>query len=261
MNLEFLFKKCESFMKSLHHSKIFHNSVIYFTPDRKVRNIMQILLIQNNITLAKDLAEFFSQNHDTLDMVTNGNDGLLYAHSPIYDLILLHSDFPDLDVLSFITTLRQEHIVTPLILLAENASVNDMVRALNAGADDYFTSSLSIELFLARVRALSRRNTVYHGNILNFHDLFLNIGTMELSCNQQGIKLGLKETKICELLLSSPNQIIPKNLLIEKIWGMESDATYNNVEVHISFLRTKLKKLNTDVKIKTVRGVGYQLIT
>ena len=83
---------------------------------------------------------------------------------------------------------------------------------------------------------------------------------MELSCQKKSVKLGLKETKLCELLLSSPSQIIPKNLLIEKIWGIESDANYNNVEVYISFLRNKLKTLNTKVKIRTIRGVGYQLI-
>ena len=222
---------------------------------------MHILLIQNNDTLAKDLSEFCSENHDTLDMVTNGNDGLMYAHSTIYDLLLLYPVLPDMDVIHFITTLRQEHIVTPLILLSPTASMGDMIKALDAGADDYFTASMPVELFLARIRALSRRNTVYHGNILNYQDLFLNMGTMELSCDQLCVKLGLKETRICELLLSAPNQIIPKNLLIEKIWGMESDASYNNVEVHIPFLRAKLKTLNTKVKIKTVRGVGYQLIT
>ena len=222
---------------------------------------MHILLIENNITLAKDITTFCTQNHYLLDIVNNAEDGILYAHSTIYDLILFNPSLSDLDTISFITALRQKHIVTPLILLAKTASTNDMVKALDAGADDYFTSSMPIDLFLARIRALSRRNTVYHGNILNYEDLLLNIGTMELSCNKKSISLGLKETKLCELLLSSPSQIIPKNLLIEKIWGLESDATYNNVEVYISFLRNKLKTLNTTVKIKTVRGVGYQLIT
>lgn len=222
---------------------------------------MHILLIQNNATLAKELSELCSQNHDTLDIVTNGKDGLLYAHSNLHDLILLNPDLPDLDPLQFITVLRQEHIITPLVLLAKSARTRDIIEALNAGADGYFTPPMPIELFLAHIHALSRRNTVYHGNILNYNDLFLNIGTMELSCDKMCVKLGLKETKICELLLSSPNQIMPKNLLIEKIWGLESDATYNNVEVYISFLRNKLKLLNTKVKIKTVRGVGYQLIT
>ena len=222
---------------------------------------MHILLIQNNAVLANDLSEFCSQNHDTLDIVTNGNDGLIYAYSNLYDLLLLHPALSDMDAIQFITTLRQKHIVTPLILLSSTASTEDMIKAMDAGADDYFISAMPIELFHARIRALSRRNTVYHGSILNYHDLSLNFGTMELSCPPETVKLGLKEAKICELLLSSPNQIIPKNLLIEKIWGLESDATYNNVEVYISFLRTKLKTLRTNVKIKTVRGVGYQLTT
>ena len=176
-------------------------------------------------------------------------------------MILFNPTLSDLDELHFITTLRQEHITTPLILLAGYADTQDMVKALEAGADDYFIPPLHPDLFLARIHALSRRNTVYHGNILYYEDLLLNIGTMELSCNEKSVKLGLKETKLCELLLSSPTQIIPKNLIIEKIWGMESDANYNNVEVHISFLRNKLKSLNTKTIIKTIRGVGYQLTT
>lgn len=222
---------------------------------------MHILLIENNKTLEKDLSDLCSRNHYMLDRITNGADGLLYARSNIYDLILFNPTLSDLDEIHFITTLRQEHIITPLILLAQNADVKDMVKALEAGADDYFVPPLPVDLFLARIRALARRNTVYHGNVLNYEDLLLNIGTMELSCQKKSVKLGLKETKLCELLLSSPSQIIPKNLLIEKIWGIDSDANYNNVEVYISFLRNKLKTLNTKVKIKTIRGVGYQLIT
>lgn len=222
---------------------------------------MHILLIENNVVLNKEISALCSQNHYMLDTITDSTVGLSYARSNIYDLILLNPDFKDLDEIYFITTLRQEHIITPLILLSEHADIIDMVKALDAGADDYFVSPLPEDLFLARIRALSRRNTIYHGNILNYKDLFLNMGTMELSCKKESVKLGLKEIKLCELLLSSPTQIIPKNLLIEKIWGIESEANYNNVEVYISFLRNKFKKLNTCVRIKTVRGVGYQLVT
>lgn len=222
---------------------------------------MYILLIENNSVLEKDISTLCNQNHFILDIVTTAQDGLSYARSNIYDLIIFNPSSPDLETIQFITTLRQEHIITPLVLLAQSAHVNDMVKALEAGADDYFISPMPIELFLARIQALSRRNIVYHGNVLNYEDLLLNLGTMELSCEKESIKLGLKEAKLCELFLSSPTQIIPKNLLIEKIWGIESDANYNNVEVHISFLRNKFKILNTNVKIKTIRGVGYQLTT
>ena len=144
---------------------------------------MHILLIENNDTLAKELSDLCRQNHYMLDKITNGADGLLYARSNIYDLILFNPTLSDLDEIHFITTLRQEHIITPLILLAQNADVKDMVKALEAGADDYFVPPLPVDLFLARIRALARRNTVYHGNVLNYEDLLLNIGTMELSCS------------------------------------------------------------------------------
>ena len=222
---------------------------------------MRILLIENNINLVNDLSDYLDQTHYIMDTVDNVTEGLLYVCSKIYDLILFDPTLPDLDEIHFITSLRQKHIITPLVLLAKHATIQDMVKALEAGADDYFIPPLHPDLFLARIRALSRRNTVYHGNVLSFEDLILNVGTMELSCQNQSIKLGLKEVKLCELFFSSPAQIIPKDLLIEKIWGIESDATYNNVEVYISFLRQKLKQLNTIVKIRAVRGVGYKLIT
>lgn len=247
-------------MKHLSKDKILSPLMIYLKVKKGIE-VMHILLVENNATLVKDLSKVFNQNHYRLDTVTNGADGLLYARSNIYDLILFNPTLPDLDEIHFIITLRQEHIITPLILLAGYADTQDMIRALEAGADDYFIPPMHPDLFLARIHALSRRNTVYHGNILTFEDLLLNIGTMELSCQQKSVKLGLKEMKLCELFLSSPTQIIPKNLLIEKIWGIESDANYNNVEVYVSFLRHKMKSLNTKTQIKTIRGVGYQLMT
>lgn len=219
---------------------------------------MRILLIEDEEALAEALAEILEQNHYTVDVVHRGSLGLDYAKSDIYDLILLDIMLPEVDGLTILKTLRRLHISTPVILLTAKSEVQDIVTGLDAGSDDYLAKPFSTGE-LARIRALSRRGTSYQGEIWSFKDLSFNKGTMELSCGSSSIRLGLKEAQLMELLLNNPKQVMPKNLLIEKIWGLDSDAEYNNIEVYISFLRQKMSFLDTAVQIKTVRGVGYQL--
>lgn len=220
---------------------------------------MRILLIEDEEALAEALAEILEQNHYTVDVVHRGSLGLDYAKSDIYDLILLDIMLPEVDGLTILKTLRRLHISTPVILLTAKSEVQDIVTGLDAGSDDYLAKPFSTGELLARIRALSRRGTSYQGEIWSFKDLSFNKGTMELSCGSSSIRLGLKEAQLMELLLNNPKQVMPKNLLIEKIWGLDSDAEYNNIEVYISFLRQKMSFLDTAVQIKTVRGVGYQL--
>lgn len=220
---------------------------------------MRILLIEDEEALAEALAEILEQNHYAVDVVHRGSLGLDYAKSDIYDLILLDIMLPEVDGLTILKTLRRLHISTPVILLTAKSEVQDIVTGLDAGSDDYLAKPFSTGELLARIRALSRRGTSYQGEIWSFKDLSFNKGTMELSCGSSSIRLGLKEAQLMELLLNNPKQVMPKNLLIEKIWGLDSDAEYNNIEVYISFLRQKMSFLDTAVQIKTVRGVGYQL--
>lgn len=220
---------------------------------------MRILLIEDEIALAEALAEILKQNDYPTDTVNHGPDGLDYARSGIYDMIILDIMLPQMDGLTILRTLRTEGITTPVILLTARSEVTDVITGLDAGSDDYLTKPFSAEVLLARIRALTRRGRGYVGNILSFADLSLNKGTMELGCADRRIRLGLKEALLAELLLTNPGQIIPKALLLEKIWGLDSDAEYNNIEVYISFLRQKMQALDTTVYIRTVRGVGYKL--
>ncbi|MBQ8596793.1 MAG: response regulator transcription factor [Lachnospiraceae bacterium] len=222
---------------------------------------MRILIIEDERALADALIEILKQNHYSADAVYDGTEGLDYARSAIYDLILLDIMLPGMDGLTILKTLRKEQISTPVILLTAKSEVSDIIAGLDAGSDDYLAKPFSTGELLARIRALFRRSTTakYSGDILSFGNLSFNKGTMELGCGQDSLKLGLKEAQLIELLLNNPGQIIPKNLLIEKIWGLESNTEYNNIEVYISFLRQKLHSLGTNVQIKTVRGVGYQL--
>ncbi|MGN1180683.1 MAG: response regulator transcription factor [Suilimivivens sp.] len=220
---------------------------------------MRILIIEDEKALADALVEILKQNHYTADVICDGIKGLDYGRSEIYDLILLDIMLPGMDGLTILKTLRRELITTPIILLTAKSEVSDIIAGLDAGSDDYLAKPFSTGELLARIRALSRRNTTYNGEILAYGDLAFNKSTMELSCGSESMKLGLKEAQLIELLLSNSRQVMPKNLLIEKIWGLDSNTEYNNIEVYISFLRQKMNFLGTHVQIRTVRGVGYQL--
>ena len=220
---------------------------------------MRILLVEDEVALADALSEILKQNHYEVDVVYRGLEGLDFASSGIYDLILLDIMLPGMDGISILKTLRQKNITTPVILLTAKSQTSDIITGLDAGSDDYLAKPFSTGELLARIRALSRRGGNYSGEVLAYEDLTLNKGTMELACKSSTIHLGLKEARLMELFLKNPGQVMPKNLLIEKIWGIDSDAEYNNIEVYISFLRQKLSSLETIVQIKTTRGVGYQL--
>ena len=220
---------------------------------------MRLLVIEDEEALCDALCEILKQNSYLIDAVYNGLDGLDYARSGIYDMILLDIMLPGMDGIALLKTLRKEQIYTPVILLSAKSELQDIINGLDAGSDDYLAIPFSTAELLARIRALTRRGTNYLGEVISYGDISLNKGTMELTCNHQSIKLGGKEFQIMEIFLSSPKQVIPKDLLIEKVWGIDTNAEYNNVEVYISFLRQKLSSLDTKIQIKTSRGIGYHL--
>ena len=177
------------------------------------------------------------------------------------ELILLDIMLPGMDGLSVLKKLRKDGLSTPVILLTAKSEIDDIITGLDAGSDDYLPKPFSTGELLARIRALSRRSDSYTGEVLSYHGLSFDKGSMELSAGKNSIRLGPKEGQLIELFLRSPGQILPKDLLIEKVWGIESEAEYNNIEVYISFLRQKLSSLEASAQIHTVRGVGYQLET
>lgn len=220
---------------------------------------MRILVVEDEKPLADALTEILRQNRYQADAVYHGSHGLEYARSEIYDLILLDIMLPGIDGLSVLKTLRKEHITTPVIILTAKSEVSDIITGLDAGSDDYLAKPFSTGELLARIRALSRRNAAYNDEVLTCGNLSFNKNTMELCSGSDSLKLGLKESQLIELLLNNAGRIMPKNLLIEKIWGLDSDVEYNNIEVYISFLRQKIAFLGANTQIRTVRGVGYQL--
>lgn len=220
---------------------------------------MRILIIEDETALAEALTEILKQNGYLSDAVFNGIDGLEYIRTGIYDLILLDIMLPVLDGLSVLKTMRREKIHTPVILLTARSELSDIVTGLDAGSDDYLPKPFSSSELLARIRAISRRTGQYTEDSLCFGDISLDKNSMTLSCGIPSIRLGLKEYQLMELFLRNPRQVLSKNLIISKIWGLDSEADYNNVEVYVSFLRQKLQALGAKTVIRTNRGAGYSL--
>ena len=145
------------------------------------------------------------------------------------------------------------------LLLTAKSEVEDRVRGLDAGADDYLPKPFSVSELLARVRAMLRRREQYQAEILSYGDLSLNSASFELICNDQKLALFSREYQIMEMLMHAPTSIVTSNNLMEQIWGWDSDVSVNNIWVYISNLRKKLQQLGTSVSIRAVRGVGYCL--
>ncbi len=221
---------------------------------------MRILLVEDEEGLSNALVEIFKKNRISVDAVFNGAEGLKYAQEDFYDVIVLDIMLPGVDGMTILRTIRQNKSNVPVLLLTAKDDVSDKVAGLDAGADDYLTKPFATDELLARIRALSRRKGEIRDDVMTFGDLTLNRKNCELQ-GPEGIamKLSLKEFQILELLFENPHQVITKGQIIEKIWGNDSNAEYNNVEVYISFIRNKFESLGVSVRIRTTRGVGYSL--
>ncbi|MDE6730340.1 MAG: response regulator transcription factor [Oscillospiraceae bacterium] len=220
---------------------------------------MKILIVEDEIALAEALSEILKRNKYLVDAVHDGEDGLSYALTDLYDCILLDIMLPKMNGLDVLRALRKQRISTPVLLLTAKSDIEDKITGLDSGADDFLTKPFATGELLARVRALTRRKGEVITDAFTYGDIALNKSTFSLSCEGEFVKLSLKEYQIMEILISNPRQLISKERFIEKIWGYESDVEYNNIEVYISFLRKKLSVIGSHVIIRTARGVGYFL--
>ncbi|WP_341346209.1 response regulator transcription factor [Paenibacillus sp. FSL K6-1217] len=221
---------------------------------------MRILIVEDEIHLAEALTQILKKHHYSVDAVHDGRSGLDYAQSGIYDLLLLDIMMPELDGISVLKELRKDGFSTPVIMLTAKGEITDMVTGLDHGADDYIAKPFASEELLARIRAaLRRKGEVIPDDALKFGDLELNTANPKLTVKGKEMKLNLKETELLELLILRKQAVTSKEQIIEKLWGFDSEAEHNNVEVYISFLRKKLAFLNSEVRISTIRGVGYVL--
>lgn len=193
------------------------------------------------------------------DRVADGQSALDYIRVGTYDLILLDIMLPKLDGLSVLRQMRSEGVQTPVLMLTARTTVPDKVAGLNAGADDYLTKPFDPEELLARVGAMTRRKGAMVLNEISFQDLTLDLNTVTLRRGERDVQLSPKEFALARLMLSEPNMTYSKDLLISRAWGLDSEATDNNVEAYISFLRKKLRYLGSEVTIKNLQKIGYRL--
>lgn len=222
---------------------------------------MHVLVIEDEHRLAELLAQIMKNNKFQCDTVYNGIDGLAYAESGIYDVILLDIMLPGMNGIDVLKNLRKKKIATPVLLLTAKDDIKDKVTGLDSGADDYLTKPFNTEELLARIRALTRRQGEVVIDEMRFGSTVLNISSGTLICGEKSVRLGFKEIEIMKLLMANPNIIVQKEDLITKVWGYDSPAEDNNVEVYISFLRKKLSFINSDINVVTVRKIGYHLET
>lgn len=222
---------------------------------------MRIMIAEDEEKLADALVQIFAKNKITADAFGNGIDALDNAMTGIYDVIVLDIMMPGMNGIEVLRKIRAEGMDTPVLMFTAKDEISDKVKGLDSGADDYLTKPFATEELLARVRALGRRSSaaIVNSDVITCGDLSLDTAAYELSCGKNSLKLGLKEFSIMELLMKNSGRVLSKETLITKIWGYDSDAEYNNVEVYISFLRKKLDFIKSNAAIKTVRGVGYTL--
>ena len=220
---------------------------------------MHVLVIEDEHRLAELLAQIMRNNKYQCDTVFNGIDGLAYAESGIYDVILLDIMLPGMNGIEVLKNIRKKKIATPVLLLTAKDDVKDKVSGLDSGADDYLTKPFNTDELLARVRALTRRQGEVILDEMRFGNTVLNISSGTLVCGEKSVRLGFKELEMMKLLMANPNVIIPKEDMITKVWGYDSPAEDNNVEVYVSFLRKKLAFICSDINVVTVRKIGYHL--
>lgn len=222
---------------------------------------MKLLLAEDEKRMAKALVELFRQEKYEIDHVDNGTDALCALESGVYDAAILDVMMPGMNGFDVARNARKTGLRTPILMLTAKDQLDDKVTGLDSGADDYLTKPFQTEELLARVRALLRRNIHSLDFSLSFADIRLDVSTATLSSETTGqsVRVSEKELRILEYMIANQGQILTREQLAVKIWGYESEAEYNNVEVYMSFTRKKLAFIGAKTEIKAVRGIGYEL--
>ena len=222
---------------------------------------MRVLLVEDDRRLSAAVCKLLEKERITADPVYNGNDGLDWALSTEYDAIILDVMLPGMDGFSVLRELRKAKVSTPVLMLTARAALEDRLTGLDSGADYYLPKPFESAELVSCLRAITRRGTREPMMSLSFGDISLEQKDAKLRNTRSGqdVKLGAKEYQLMELFLRNPAQILTKETLQDRVWGLESDAEYNNLEVYVSFLRKKLAFIGSRMKIKATRGLGYAL--
>lgn len=222
---------------------------------------MKLLLVEDENMLAEATAQILKKNGYSVDIAEEGEYGLDCLVSGIYDLAVLDIMLPKKDGLTILKEAREAGIDIPILMLTAKGELEDKVEGLELGADDYLSKPFHYQELLARLKALWRRKKSEYkeGGVLALGDFELNPYTLSLITEKQEVSLTRKEANILELLMNNYPQLSSKDRIIEKVWGYDSDAEYNHVEMHISLLRRKMKQAESCTQIKVIRNLGYML--
>lgn len=220
---------------------------------------MRILLAEDEKELSNALVAILRHSNYSVDAVYDGQDALDYLNVGEYDGAVLDIMMPRLDGLTVLRRLREKGSRIPVLLLTAKSEVDDRVAGLDSGADDYLTKPFATKELLARIRAMTRRQTAVTDAVLSLGNTELNRSTFELSAPCGSFKLANKEFQMLEMLMTGSGRVIPTERFLEKIWGLDSEAEINVVWVYISYLRKKLTAIGSDVAIKASRNLGYSL--
>ena len=222
---------------------------------------MRLLIVEDEVRLADTLRQLLNRQGYTADVCYDGVSGLDNAMTGIYDLMVLDVMLPGMNGFQVVKKLREAGVTTPVLMLTAKSDVSDRIHGLDCGADYYLTKPFEPEELLACVRTLLRRSggQLQESDTLTWGDLSLERTTFTLSCAEREVRLSRREYDLMELLMRNGNQVVTKEQMLVKVWGYDSQAEDNNVEVYISFLRRKLNHLHSTVKIKTLRMLGYCL--
>ena len=222
---------------------------------------MRVLLVEDDRKLSAAVCRLLEKERITVDPVYDGNDGLDWALSAEYDAVILDVMLPGMDGFSVLRSLRREKSAVPVLMLTARAALEDRLTGLDSGADYYLPKPFESAELVSCLRAITRRGDSTPVMNLCFGDIELEQKSAKLrnTENAQEVRLGAKEYQLMEILLRNPARILSKETMHERVWGLESDAEYNNLEVYVSFLRKKLAFIGSRMKIKATRGVGYAL--
>ena len=220
---------------------------------------MRLLLAEDELDLAKGIQAILKHHHYDVDHVADGEEALLYARSMEYDGLILDVMMPKKSGFEVLTALRSEGSQVPTLLLTAKNQIEDKVQGLDLGADDYLTKPFDMQELLARIRSMLRRPANLVENDLRYGDLTLYRQRASLTVGATELALNKREFQLMEMLLLNQQQVLSSDLIMERIWGLDSDAEINVVWVNISSLRKKLQQLSSKVTIKASRGLGYQL--
>lgn len=221
---------------------------------------MRLLLAEDEKSLSRAIIAILERNNYSADAVYDGLEALEYLESDTYDGLILDVMMPKMDGITVLKKLREKGNNIPVLMLTVKSEIDDKVLGLDSGANDYLTKPFNTRELLARIRAMTKTNTVQATSILTMGNISLNTATFELSAPGGSFRLANKEFQMLEMLMRNAGRLIPTERFMEKIWGYDSDAEISVVWVYISYLRKKLTALGANVQIKAARNAGYSLV-